>query len=167
MEDGGSVGFCFQDGEGEERFASSKRFLRRSFDVSCRKTVLLGHWGVPFRERDLLQHQLCSSCLGLVPGKGHHPNRTSFSPAAPNRSRAKWFTLLLLLPCLSIKQHFTQKSKMRMSWVEGGKEEDEALLCSWSHPLLGTCGGPRGLLGPPGREPLLHSPFGSCPCHDF
>ena len=88
-------------------------------------------------------------------------------PASPQQPpmEAELDDLRFSHPTLPLhKQLFIRRSRRSMS---GGKKGGKSQLCSLSHPQPGTRGGPWGLSVLLGREPLLHGPFGLCPCHDF
>lgn len=108
-------------------------FLRSSFDVSCTKAVIVA-LGVWFWEQDLLLYQSWNASLGL--GRVGIP--TGLTPL----SSLKWEQgdLYLSHPTLPLlKQHFIQRTRMSMS---EGRKGGKSLLCSLSHPQLGTHGCP-------------------------
>lgn len=155
LEDGHSVGFCFQDGEREERFASRRSLKVLMFHVQnqcyCNTWVCLSGSRTSCR----------TSLLGAGTWEVSSSQQGPASPQQP-RMEAEPDDLHFSHPTLPLrKQHFIRRS------LSGGKKGGKILPCSLSRPQLGMRGGPWGLSGLLGRQPLLHGPFGLCPCRDF
>lgn len=71
----------------------------------------------------------CSSCPGLLPGKGHHPNRLLL-PSSPKWKQSWMVYASPTPPCLSVNSISSQKQQdeREVGRGKGGK----SLLCSLS-----------------------------------